>query len=95
MLTPFRLKIKGRVMAQIVKNLLQRRRSGFNFWVRKIPWRKEWLPNPIFLPGEFHGQSNLVSYSPWDTRVSDITVHGILQASKYIYKMINNSEHKQ
>ena len=23
-------------------------------WVRKIPWRKEWLPTSVFLPGEFH-----------------------------------------
>jgi len=23
--------------------------------VRKIPWRREWLPTPVFLPGKFHG----------------------------------------
>ena len=34
---------------------------GFNSWVRKISWRKEWLPTPVFLPGEFHGQSSLYS----------------------------------
>ena len=49
------------------------KRCRFNPCVRKIPWRKEWLTNPIFLPGEFHGQRNLVSYSPWDSRVSDTT----------------------
>ena len=32
----------------------------FNLWVRKIPWRREWLPTPVFWPGEFHGL-----YSPW------------------------------
>jgi len=37
----------------------------------KIPWRREWLPTPIFLPGEFHGQRNLVGYSPWDRKESD------------------------
>ena len=21
-------------------------------WVRKIPWRREWQPTPVFLPGE-------------------------------------------
>ena len=31
-------------------------RSGF----RKIPWRRERLPTPVFWPGEFHGL-----YSPW------------------------------
>ena len=44
---------------------LQRRRPGFNPWVRKIPWRSEWLPTPLFLPGEFHGQRSLAGYSPW------------------------------
>ena len=36
----------------------------FDPWVRKMPWRKEWLPTPAFLPGEFHGQRNLAGYSP-------------------------------
>ena len=22
----------------------------------RIPWGREWLPTPVFLPGEFHGQ---------------------------------------
>ena len=35
---------------------------GFNSWVGKIPWRREWPPTPIFLPGEFHGQRSLVGY---------------------------------
>ena len=25
--------------------------------VKKIPWRREWPPTPVFLPGEFHGQT--------------------------------------
>ena len=32
--------------------------------VGKIPWRREWQPTPVFLPGESHGQRNLVDYSP-------------------------------
>ena len=31
----------------------------------RFPWRREWQLTPIFLPGEFHGQRSLVSYSPW------------------------------
>ena len=42
-------------------------------WVQKIPWRREWLPTPVFLPGEFHGQRSLVGYSPWDCKESDMT----------------------
>ena len=37
--------------------------------VGKIPWRREWLPTPVFLPGEFHGQRGLAGYSPWVHRV--------------------------
>ena len=33
------------------------------------PWRREWQPTPIFLPGEPHGQRSLVGYSPWGRRV--------------------------
>ena len=39
-------------------------------WVGKIPWRREWLPTPVFLPGESHGQRSLVGYSPWTSLVA-------------------------
>ena len=52
---------------------LQCRRPGLNPWVRKIPWKREWLPTPVFLPGEVHGQRSLVSYSHWGCRESDKT----------------------
>ena len=39
----------------------------------KIPWRREWLPTPGFLPGEFHGESSLVGYGPWGCKESDTT----------------------
>ena len=25
----------------------------------KTPWRRDWLPTPVFLPGEFHGKRSL------------------------------------
>ena len=28
-------------------------------------WRRKWQPTPVFLPGESHGQRNLVGCSPW------------------------------
>ena len=37
------------------------------------PWRREWLPTPVLLPGEFHGQRSLTNYSPWDHKESDRT----------------------
>ena len=54
--------------AQLVKICLQHGRPGFNPWVGKIPWRMEWLPTPVFWPGEFHGL-----YSPWGHKESDMT----------------------
>ena len=32
--------------------------------VRKIPWRREWQPTPVFLPGESHGQRSLARSQP-------------------------------
>ena len=40
--------------------------DGFDPWGRKIPWRREWQPTPVFLPGKSHGQRSLEGYSPWD-----------------------------
>ena len=48
-------------------------RPGFNPWVRKIPWRREQLPTPVYLPGEFHEQRSLVGYSPWSRKELDTT----------------------
>ena len=51
----------------------QCRRCQFDPWVGKIPWRRKWLPTPLFLPGEFHGQRSLAGYSPWDHKELDTT----------------------
>ena len=56
----------------MVKNL-QCRRPGFDPWVGKIPWRREWLPTPVFLPGKSPGQMSLAGYSPWGHKESDTT----------------------
>ena len=52
---------------------LQCGRPGFDPWVRKTPWRREWLPTPVFLPGEFHRQRSLVGYNSWGHKESDTT----------------------
>ena len=56
---------------RVKKIWLQCGRPGFNPWVGKIPWRWEWLPNPVFLPREFHGERSLGGYSPWGHKESD------------------------
>ena len=48
-------------------------RLGFNPCVGKIPWRRKWQLTPVFLPGKSHGQRNLVGYSSWGHKESDMT----------------------
>ena len=56
---------------------LQCRRPGLDPWAGKIPWRREWLPTPVFLPGEPHGQRCLPG--PWGHKESDKNlVHSII-----------------
>ena len=52
------------LVAQMVKNLsaCNAGRPGFYPWVKKIPWRRERQPTPVFLPGQSHGQRNLAGY---------------------------------
>ena len=57
----------------------QCRRHGFNPWVGKIPWSRKWQPTTIFLPGKFHGQQNLVGYSPWGCKELDMTEHAHME----------------
>ena len=41
---------------------------------RKSPWRREWLPTPVFLPGESCGQrSGRAAVSLWGRKGSDMT----------------------
>jgi len=56
-------------------------RSGLDPWVERCPWRREWLPTPVFWPGEFHGL-----YSPWGCTeldatewLSHVTLYSVLQ----------------
>ena len=53
---------------------LQFGRPRFHPLVRKIPWRREWQPTPVFLPGESHGQRSLMGYSlqrDWDCKETE------------------------
>ena len=52
------------LVTQTVKNLPAMQDTWVDPKVRKIPYRREWLPTPIFLPGEFHGQRRPEGYSP-------------------------------
>ena len=54
----------------------QCKRCIFNPWVRKTPWsRKWWQPTPVFLPGKFQGQRNLVGYHSRGCKEFDTAEH--------------------
>ena len=46
---------RASLVAQKVKNLPAVQETWVDPRVRKIPWRREWQPTPVFLPGESHG----------------------------------------
>ena len=39
----------------------------------RSPGERQWLPTPVFLPGEFHGKRSLMDYNPWGCKGSDTT----------------------
>ena len=51
------------------------RRCGFDPWVRKIPWRRQWQPTQVFLPKKSHGQRSLAGYSPWGHKELNVIKH--------------------
>ena len=55
---------------------------GLDPCVVKIPWRRKWVPTPVFLPGEIHGQLSLEGYSPWGHKESDLTTEHTLKCAK-------------
>ena len=73
MSTWFMYMLIAALVVQIVKNLPTMWESCVQSlgWERK-GWRKEWLPSPVFLPGEFHGQRSMVIYSPWGHKELDM-----------------------
>ena len=70
-------KIMGFLGGTVVKNeptnTGDAKRCGFDPWIRKIPWRRNWQHTPVFLPGKFHGQRSLAGHSPWGREESDTT----------------------
>ena len=57
----------------MVKKLLFKAGDLREVGSRKIPWRREWQPTPVFLPGESRGQRSLVGYSSQGGKESDMT----------------------
>ena len=59
------------LVAQKVMNLPAMLETGVQSLGQEDPWRREWQPPSVFLPGEFHGQRSLAGDSPWDPKESD------------------------
>ena len=58
---------------------------GFDPWVGNIPWRREWLPTPVFLSGKFHGQRTLVGSLSLTPPGSPYIIYIIYKIYIYIY----------
>ena len=70
----------------VVKNLSAHAGDMFDPQVRKIPWRREWPPTPVFLSGKSYGQRSLVE-----------TVHGVAKdwaTKQYVRKITSSSRTK-
>ena len=61
-------------MAQTVKNLPEMQETWVQSLRQEYSLEKEMAAHsPVFLPGEFHGQINLVGYSLWGSKELDTT----------------------
>ena len=40
---------------------------------KQEPWRRQWQPTPVLLPGKSHGRGSLLGYSPWGRKEWDTT----------------------
>ena len=65
---------------------LQCWRPGFSPQVGKIPWRRDWLPTPVFLPGEFHGQRSMAGYNPWGFKELGMTEQLTVSPHQHFHK---------
>ena len=87
-------------MALVVKNPSAnggdiRDRGSIPGW-GKIPCRRAWLPTPLFLPRESHGQRSLVGYSPggckeMDTAEATEHAHMQMMSKKITYGLKSTS----
>ena len=61
------------LLAQTLKNLPAMWETQVRSLGGEDPWRRKWLPTPVFLPGESHGQRSLAGYSLLGYKESDTT----------------------
>ena len=64
---------RASLVAQMVNNLPAMQETWVRSQGQEDPWRREWLPTPVFWPEELHGQRSLAGYSPWGCKELHIT----------------------
>ena len=69
----------------VARICVQCRRPRFDSWLRKMPWRREWLPAPVFLSGKICGQRSLAGYVPRGHKESDTTERLTLYLISLLY----------
>ena len=66
-----------------VKNLPATQETRFDPCVGKIPWRKEWLPTPVFLAWRI----------PWSEEPARLLVHGVTKLVRHNLVMTTTMVH--
>ena len=60
-----------------VKKAEHRRIDAFEVWcwrrLLRVPWKRQWHPIPVLLPGKSHGRESLVGCRLWGCTESDTT----------------------
>ena len=70
--------------AHLVKNLPAMQETRVQLLGRENPWRRKWQPPSVFLPGESHGQRNMVDY----------IVHGISRVRHDLALSLSNPQNQ-
>ena len=68
----FHFHLWASLVVQILKNLPAMQETRVWSLGQEDSFEREWLPTPVFLPGEFHGQRSLVGCSPWGHKELDM-----------------------
>ena len=90
--------IGGLLASSSSKQSTCNQKTGVWSCVRKISWRREWQPTPVFLFGEFHGQRSLVGLQFVGSQrvrcdwVTNTYTSSFLQCSKTNLKLWSFSE---
>ena len=70
-------------------------RNRFYPRVGKIPWRRAWLPTPVFLPGQSYGQKSLAAtvhrVTKSRTQLKQLSMHSCLLMGKKSRMFVNST----